>query len=204
MTLSDRLTAYLESLTLRGGDLDGQRFTVLPWERRLIRGVFSRQGNAAVSVARGNGKSAFVAGIAAAVVDPEGPLHGTRFEVVCCAASFEQSRVVFEDVLAFLGGQGYDLDDRKVWRKQDSANRAWLEHRTSGARVRCIGSDPGTAHGLRPVLVLADEPAQWEPAKRDRMLAALETGLGKVPGSRLIGLGTRPASEGHWFARMLA
>ena len=31
----------------------------------------------------------------------------------------------------------------------------------TGARVRCIGSDPRRAHGLAPVLVLADEPAQW-------------------------------------------
>ena len=36
------------------------------------------------------------------------------------------------------------------------------------------------------------------------MLAAIRTGLGKVPGSRLIALGTRPVSDAHWFAGMLA
>ena len=36
------------------------------------------------------------------------------------------------------------------------------------------------------------------------MVAALRTGLGKNPGSRLIALGTRPADESHWFAKMLA
>ena len=35
------------------------------------------------------------------------------------------------------------------------------------------------------------------------MLAAIRTGLGKVPGSKLIALGTRPADELHWFARLL-
>ena len=35
------------------------------------------------------------------------------------------------------------------------------------------------------------------------MLAAIRTGLGKVPGSRLIALGTRPADIDHWFAKML-
>ena len=29
-------------------------------------------------------------------------------------------------------------------------------------------------------------------------------GLGKVPGSRLVALGTRPEGQDHWFARMLA
>lgn len=204
MTLGAELVRYLGGLTLTGGDHDSEPFTVLGWQRRFVLSAFRRPGDAALTVGRGNGKSAMCAGLAAAVVDPVGPLHGPRREVVCAAASFEQGRIIFEDVLGYLRGQGYDLDDRKAWRKQDSANRAWIEHRGSGARVRCIGSDPKTAHGLRPLLVLADEPAQWEPAQRDRMLVALQTGLGKLPHSRLIALGTRPSAEGHWFARMLA
>ena len=118
------------------------------------------------------------------------------------AASFEQSRIIFEDVLAFLG-ERYDLGDRRTWRKQDSANRATLEYRASGARIRCVGSDPGKAHGLRPALALLDEPAQWDRAKANRMLQAIRTGLGKVPDSKLVALGTRPADSGHWLARMI-
>ena len=190
--LARKTRRYIEGLTLSGGDLDGEPFRVLPWERRFLRGALAAGvQTAAISVGRGNGKSALVAAIAAAVVDPEGPLHGSRREVVCVGPSFEQSRIIFEDVLAFLGGR-YDLDDRRRWRKANTANRALLEWRKTGCRVRCIGSDPSTAHGLRPFLVLADEPAQYDPAKRDRMLSAIRTGLGKVPGSRLVALGTRP------------
>ena len=202
MSLPAELIRYLSGLTMSGGDRDGEPFTVLPWEKRLIRGAFGQPGNAAFSCGRANGKSAVVAGIAAAVVDPAGPLHGRRREVVCVAASFEQSRVIFEDVLAYLR-ESYDLTDRRKWRVQDSVNNARCEWRPNGARVRCIGSDPGKAHGLRPALALLDEPAQWDPAKADRMLAAMRTSLGKVPGSKLIALGTRPAGDGHWFARML-
>ena len=163
------LVDYLGGLVIAGGDRDGEPFTVLSWEKRFVFGAFRGPGDSGLSVARGNGKSALCAGLASAVVDPVGPLHGRRREVVCVAASFEQSRVIFEDVLAFMG-ERYDLEDRKVWRKQDTATRAWLEHRGSGARVRCIGSDPKTAHGLRPALALIDEPAQHEPGRRDRML----------------------------------
>ena len=193
---------YLGGLTLAGGDHDGALFTVLPWERRFVRGAFGVSGPAALSVARGNGKSALVAGIATAVVDPDGPLHGPRREAVAVASSFDQGRIIFEDVLAFLRAK-HDLGDRKLWRLQDSANRATVEWRPTGARVRCIGSDPAKAHGLRPALALLDEPAQWDPAKQDRMLAAVRTGLGKVPRSKLIALGTRPADEGHWFAKLI-
>ena len=202
MTVGADVERYLAGLILAGGDHDAQPFTVLPWERRFIRGAFRGPGDSALSVGRGNGKSALVAGIAAAMVDPAGPLHGRRREVVCVAASFDQSRIIFEDVLAYLGGR-YELGDRSVWRKQDSANRATLEFRATGCRIRCIGSDPGRAHGLRPALALLDEPAQWDAGRADRMLQAIRTGLGKVPNSRLIALGTRPADETHWFARLL-
>ena len=202
-TIDRALVAYLEGLTLRGGDHDGAALVALPWERRFLRGAFRGPGSAALSIGRGNGKSALVAGVACAVVDPRGPLSGARREVVCVAGSFEQARIVFEDVLAFLGDR-YDLDDRRVWRKSNTANRAQLEHKATGAKVRCIGSDPQTAHGLRPFLALIDEPAQHEHSTRDRLLAAIRTGLGKMPDSRLIALGTRPSDDSHWFSRMLA
>ena len=201
--LGSRLAEYIGGLTLVGGDRDGKPFEVLPWERRFLLGAFSTMdGDAALSVARGNGKSALVAGIACGLVDPRGPLHGVRRDVVCAASSFSQARVIYEDVLAMLGGR-YDLRDRDEWRKQDSQNAATLTHVSSGARIRCIGSDPARAHGLRPALVCMDEPAQLPRNTSDRLLAALRTGLGKVPGSRLIALGTRPDDTAHWFGKML-
>lgn len=196
------LIDYLGGLVLAGGDHDGEPFAVLPWERRFLRGAFRRPGDAALSVARGNGKSALVAAVACAVVDPAGPLTGRRREVVCVASSFDQSRIIYEDVLAFLG-ERYDLGDREVWRKQDSVNTATLEYRATGARIKCIGSDPAGAHGKRPALALLDEPAQWPATTSARMLAAMRTSLGKVSGSKLIALGTRPADSEHWFSRLL-
>ena len=175
-TLGRTLTDWLGGLTLSGGDLDGQPFTVWPC-------TFGQEGNAALSISRGNGKSGFVAALAAAVVCPGAPLHGARREVICVASSFAQSRVIFEDVLAYMLGLGHDLADRSLWRRQDSQNMATLEYRPSGSRVRCIGSDPKRAHGLRPFLVLADEPAQWESSsgKSEAMASALRTGGDPLP-----------------------
>lgn len=203
MSLGGDLIDFVGGLTIVGGDADGEPFTVLPWEARFLRGAFRRAGDAALSEARGNGKTALCAGIATAVADPGGPLHGNRYECVVVASSFDQSRITYEDVLSFLRERGHDIDDRALWRKQDSANRALIEYRPTGARVRCLGSDPSRMHGIRPKLVLADEPAQWPKETRDRAIAALRTSLGKVPGSKLIALGTRPADDEHFFAKML-
>ena len=155
------LIDYMGRLKLAGGDHDGQPFAVLPWEKRFIMGAFAGPGDSALSVARGNGKSALVAlvaAIATAVVDPAGPLTGNRREVLCVASSFSQARIVFEDVLYFLRGAGCDLGNRRDWRLQDSQNMATVEYKPTGSRCRALGGDPKRAHGLRPALALLDEP----------------------------------------------
>ena len=124
-----------------------------------------------------------------------------RGETVIVASSFEQARIAFEHVIAFMGEKFRDRSRWKVW---DTAQQARIEDRHSGCRVRCIGSDPRRAHGLAPVLVLADEPAQWPENTGERMVAALRTAAGKQPHSRFVSLGTRPADAGHWFSKALA
>ena len=51
------LIDYIGGLILAGGDHDGERFSVLPWQRRFLRGAFRLPGDAALSCGRGNGKS---------------------------------------------------------------------------------------------------------------------------------------------------
>ena len=197
--MSAGLNEYLTALTVTQGRLAGERFTVLPWQRRFLAGAFGRDATtSALSVARGNGKTALLAGVACAAL--EGPLTVPRGEIVIVAASYQQGRVAFDHALAFMGDQ---LADRQRWRVWDTAQQASIENRANGARLRVIGSDPRRAHGLAPFLVLADEPAQWPASTGDRMRAAVETALGKIPNSRLVALGTRPVGAEHWFAKML-
>ena len=199
------LARYIEGLTIsQGAGLD-ESFKLLPWERRFVRRAF-RPGvqTAALTVARGNGKSTLAAAIAAAAVD--GPLVQRRAEALVVASSFQQSRIIFEACRAFLDpvlirdGVG----PRGRFRIQDSINVASIEDRRTGARVRCIGSDPARAHGRAPSLVLADEPAKWIASKSEAMAVALRTGLGKVPNSRFVALGTMPIDSENWFSRLLS
>ena len=77
------------------------RFGLLPWERRFLRRAF-RPGiqTAALTVARGNGKTTLSASVAAAAVD--GPLAQRRADTVVVASSFGQARILFEHTKAFL------------------------------------------------------------------------------------------------------
>ena len=180
-------------------------FRVLKWESRFLSAFARTRGDVALSIARGNGKTTLVAALACAVLDPRGPLHGPGYEVLVAASSFSQGKVVFEDAVTLLRQQidAGGIGKAGSWRIQDSANFALLEHRPSGARLRCIGSDPKRMHGARPKLAIGDELAQWETAKIDKALAALKTSLGKMPGSRFLAIGTKPEDASHPFSKML-
>ena len=149
--LANDIIALLEQLPITQGGRVGEKLSILHWQRRLIRGVVSNR-TAAISVARGCGKTTICAGLAVAAL--VGPLRQRRGEVVVVASSFAQARITFEHVTAFLAGLTSTYPRR--FRISDSANSASLEDRQSGCRIRCIGSDPRRAHGLAPVLVLAD------------------------------------------------
>ena len=194
---STALADWIEGLALPD---TGETFALMPWERDFCKLLESESGDVALSVARGNGKTALVAAIATAAVHPEGPLHRRRALTVIVAHDFKQAGIAFGDVRDMLFPDG---QPGKAWRMQDSSNARRIEHRPTGAAVEVISSNPRRAHGLRPLLVLADEPAQWEDGISGAMVAALKTSLGKMPGSRMIALGTRPATPDHWFERML-
>ena len=194
------LIDFLAKLPVTQGQGAGSNLELQPWQRRFVRGAFAPGvDTAALSVGRGNGKTTLLAAVAAATLI--GPLAQTRGETVIVASSLGQSRICFEHCLMFVK-TSIDSDPAR-WSVQDTAQRASITDRRTGARVRCISSDPRRAHGLAPVLALLDEPSQWPTNTGSKMLAAIVTGLGKIPGSRLVALGTRPADSGHWFSKQL-
>ena len=117
------------------------------------------------------------------------------------ASSFEQGLITYRHIKSFMR-PAMEAEPRR-WRVQDSANRAGLEDRESGALLRVLGSDPRRLHGAAPLLTLADEPSQWPSTQIEAMVAALSTARGKIPGSRMIWLGTRAADPGHPFEKAL-
>ena len=197
------LAEYIGALTLSQGALAGHPFKLAPYQRRFVVGAFRGRGDAALTLARGGGKTTLCAAIGAAAVD--GPLAQPRAECVIVASSFGQGKIAFGHALAFLDpvivrdGRG----PRGRFRVQDSTNQASITDKVTGSGLKVIGCDPARAHGLAPSLLILDEVAQWPQHLRDRMLAALKTSRGKIPGSRSLWIGTRPESDEHPFERAL-
>ena len=193
------LIAYLETLIVPQGRLVGEPLTVFGWERKFLKGAFSQLDDAGLSLARGGGKTTLIAGLAAAALD--GPLVVEAAETLVVASSFEQGLIGFRHLLRFLA-PAIERNPKR-FRVQDSQSRAAVTDRDSGAMVRVVGSDPRRLHGAAPLLLIYDELSQWPPGSIDAMLSALETSRGKIPGSKALWIGTRPAAPDHPFERAL-
>ena len=179
---------YLEGLTLTQGQSAWSRLTVLPWQKRFLRGALSEGvTEAALSMARGGGKTTFMAGLGLAFIDAD-EVAQPASEVTILAATEKQGRILFGHMARFA--EALDKPRLRVYR---GLNEQRIVNRDNRAQVQVMAASPRALHGAAPALILADEVAQWAPAKTPAILAALRTGLGKIPHSRLIALGTRSA-----------
>ena len=200
-TTSPGVIDFLGSLIVSQGQGVGEPLKVWEWQRQVIAELEADDvSQAAWSFSRGAGKTTWAAalGVAALV----GPWAQARSEVVIVAASFSQARIAYRHALAFMAPWIESQPAR--WRVLDSEHSATIEDRETKTVLKALAAKPGTLHGLAPRLLILDEPAQWQKADAAPIWAALKTSLGKVPGSRLIAIGTKPVDSEHWFSRLLA
>ena len=149
---------------------------------------------AALSLARGNGKSALAAHLLCRALDPGDELFRPGSESVLMSGSIEQCRIVFRFCRA-------ELEPRGGYRFLDSATRVAITHASSNTRLRVIGSNARTTFGLvHCPLAVIDEAGSFEKIGGSLLWDAVLTSLGK-PGSpmKVIVISTlAPAVDGWW------
>ena len=107
------------------------------------------------AMGRGGGKSTFTAAIACAAVDVDGPIVEPMAECLVVASSFDQGLINFRHMLHFYATiiraawDGADVGDSVI---QDSANRATITDRETGAMIRVVGSDATKQNFMVPRL----------------------------------------------------
>ena len=201
LSLPAEIETYLKGLKIGQGRHAGSYFCVQTWQSDFLRGAFGQADDAALSMARGCGKTTFLSGIMASAIDVDGPLVAPMADCVMVASSFDQGTIAFRHLIHFLQPSIQAHPGR--FRIQDSANRATIQDRVTGARAVVLGSDPRRMHGIAPKLLLLDEISQWPVTSLDAAISALKTSRGKIPESKGLWIGTRPGSEDHPFAKRL-
>ena len=165
------------------------------FQRQFLRGALAPGiDTAALSLPRGNGKSALAGYLVSRILDPADALFRSGTESVLCAASIEQARIVFRFARE-------TLEPRGGYRFLDSHTRIGITHKATNTKLRVIGSNGKTAMGLVGCpWAICDEPGAWETNGGTLLHDAIETAKGK-PGSplRALYIGTLAPATGGWW-----
>lgn len=201
MPEADRVIAFLETLPIVSGLKVGKTMELLDFQRQFVRGIYGPRDDAgerlvrlaALSVARGNGKSALLAGLSLAHL--VGPCAEPYGECYAAALDREQAGVLYRMVRAYI--------EATPWIAARVNIKDWHKEITDGETQsvwRALTSDARKAHGLAPSFWIADEVAQW----RSRELwDNLATGMGKRASALGVTISTQAADDLHFFSEML-
>lgn len=194
-------TAFLLSLRTPEGPNAGKPLKLASFQRKFIKGAL-RQGTsiAALSVARGNGKSVIAAGLALAtllgVSDPQ-----PRRQILVAARSRDQAAIAFAYAAALSHSLPAEVQGRLIYRR---APRLEIEYEGDGGGhiLRVIPADGRSALGASPVLAVLDERAHWPAGRGEDLENALTTSLGKR-GGRAILISTSAPDDANPFSRLI-
>jgi phage terminase large subunit-like protein len=177
MPPDEKMLAFLRSLPIVSGLKAGATLELLGFQEQFVRGVYGPDDAeqrrivrlAALSVARGNGKSALLAGPGSLGTSrPHGEPYG---EIYAAALDREQAGVLYRMTRALHRGNAVDGGARQHPRLAQGNRRRGNAEPMAGAH-----SDARKAHGLAPSFWIADEVAQW---KSRELWDNLATGMGK-------------------------
>lgn len=201
MPEDEQVIAFLETLPIVSGLRAGELLELLEFQRQFVRGVYGPRDPdgmrlvrlAALSVARGNGKSALLSGLSLAHL--LGPCLEPYGECYAAALDREQAGVLYHQTRAYI--------EATPWMAARVNIRDWHKEiidEESQSRWRALTADARKAHGLAPSFWIADEVAQW----RNRELwDNLATGMGKRTQALGVTISTQAADDLHFFSEML-
>lgn len=199
---AEAIREYAQTLTVAQGEHRGKPLRLFPYQERFIDGGWPDDEyvpELGLSMGRSNGKTPTAAIIGAAYTD--GPLAEPQSEVICIASRYSQSLLLVRHIAAFLKPQMALYPSRWKVIDNERATSIWNKHKD--VRVIGLAAKAAGIHGRPGNLYLIDEPAKQAARETGPIYAACQTGLGKFPNAKLIALGTRSESDGHWFNRGL-
>ena len=154
---ADLAVRFFESLKHTKGQFSGKPFTLLDWERQIVRDVYgtvradgSRQYKFAyIEIPKKNGKSELAAAASLLHVYADGEKNG---EVYGCAADRQQASIVFDVAVDMI-------DQIPALKKRTKLNlsQKLLTDKVSGTFYKVMSAEAYTKHGLNLSACVFDE-----------------------------------------------
>jgi len=196
VTRGEKVCAFIEQFCpVPEGKLVGKPMKLMAFQRKFILDIYDNPkgtSRAYLSVARKNGKSSLIAGIALAhIVGPEARQNS---QIISGARSRDQAALVFKLAEKMVRLSPMLSKVIKVVPSQKS-----LVGLPMNVEYKAISAEAGTAHGLSPVLAILDEVGQVR-GQQDAFIEAIETAQGAHDDPLLIAISTQAATDGDLFS----
>jgi phage terminase large subunit-like protein len=199
--LTAKAAKFIQSLRVPTGPKAGKLIKLAPYQSQFLKGSLAKGTSiAALSVARGGGKSALTGGIALGHLLGEIDPQPAR-ECLVAARTRDQGRIVYDYCAALAQSLPEDVQKRLTFRK---APRLEIELEADDGPhiIRVVPADGRTTLGTSPTLCVADERAHWQRDRGDELEHALLSGIGKR-GGRYLMISTSAPDDAHPFSKWL-
>ena len=151
-----RAMSIINRLTHTKGPFAGQRFDLRPWQREIVRRLFTTRADglrqyrtALLMLPRKNGKSELAGALAVYFLLFDGEMGG---EVYSAAADRDQATLVFNAAATMIRN-----DPELLARVDIIDSQKRIVHRASGSFYRAISAEAYSKHGFNASVVIYDE-----------------------------------------------
>jgi phage terminase large subunit-like protein len=191
MTRGERVIAFIEKYCkVPEGKLVGQPVVLDPFQKRFILDVYDNPHGttlAILSIARKNGKTALIAGIALAhICGPEAQLNS---QICSGAMSRDQAAIVFKHMVKMI-----QLNPLLAERVRIVPSGKTLLGLSKNVEFRALAADGATAQGLSPILAILDELGQVRGPQSD-FIDAITTAQGAHDNPLIIVISTQAPND---------
>lgn len=196
MIEAGRIIDAVQGLTVAQGPMAGEALRLGTFQRNFIEGAFASGINiAALSVGRGNGKTALSAALATTHLLGLWDDQPQR-EIVVAARTRDQARTCWAFCCSYLA----ETPGIKI--RRGAALEIEFEDDNGPHLLKAVPSTGKAVLGGAATLAIMDERAAWMASRGDEMEAALLTSLGKRDGRALL-ISTSAPDDANSFSRWL-
>lgn len=196
MSEAGRIIDAVQELTVPQGPRAGELLKLASFQKQFIEGAFADGVNiAALSIGRGNSKTATAAAIASTHLIGKWDAQPQR-EIILAARTRDQAQTAWAFCRSFLG----ERDDIKV--RRGAALEIEFDDGNGPHLLKAVASSGKAVLGGSATLCIMDERAAWMASRGAEMEAALLTSLGKRNGRALI-ISTSAPDDANDFSRWL-
>lgn len=195
-----RIITFIEKLIVPSGKGEGKSFRMRPFQKKFLQDVYGQEKGgrrivvrAILSMARKNGKTAFIATLVLThLVGPEADTNG---EIYSAANDRDQAAIVFKYAAQIVRADPELLQYIKI---VDSTKT--MVCMLNGTVYRAVSAEAGTKFGLNPTVVIYDELAQ---SRQRDLYDALDTSMAAREEPLFIVISTQSNDPQHILSQLI-